>query len=54
VGGGLALAGGYDWALGPNLQWGLLGRVIAVSLSDDQSHTHSVQTLSALLFASWH
>ena len=54
VGGGLSLAGGYDWALGPNWQWGLLGRVIAVSLSDDQSHTHSVQTLSALLFASWH
>lgn len=52
VGGGIALAGGYDWSLGTNWQWGLLGRFIAVSLSD-QGYTHDVQTLSALVFASW-
>ncbi|HTA19118.1 MAG TPA: tetratricopeptide repeat protein [Polyangia bacterium] len=53
VGGGIALAGGYDWALGASWQWGLLARAIAVSLSD-QGYTHDVQTLSALVFASWH
>jgi tetratricopeptide repeat protein len=53
AGGGIALAGGYDWSLGTNWQWGLLGRFIAASLSD-RGYTHDVQTLSALLFASWH
>ena len=52
VGGGLALAGGYDWSLGTNWQWGLLARAIAVSLSD-QGYTHDIQALSALVFASW-
>jgi hypothetical protein len=53
VGVGGALAGGCDWSLGTNWQWGLLGRFIAASLSD-QGYTHDVQTLSALVFASWH
>ena len=51
-GGGLALAGGYDWALGPSWQLGVLGRLIAVSLSD--ANTHSVQTVSGLLSVGYH
>jgi opacity protein-like surface antigen len=53
VGGGVVLAGGYDWALGPNWQLGALARFLGASMSD-QGYTHSVTAGSLLLCISRH
>ena len=48
AGGGLVLAAGYDWALGPNWQLGVLGRFLGASMSD-QGYKHDVTAGSLLL-----
>jgi hypothetical protein len=53
VGGGLVLAAGHDWALGPNWQLGGLLRFFGGSLSD-QGVTHHVTTGSLLLCLGYH
>jgi hypothetical protein len=53
VGGGVVLAAGYDWALGPSWQLGALVRFFGGALSD-QGITHDVTAGSLLLCVSYH
>jgi Tetratricopeptide repeat len=53
AGAALVLAAGYDWALTPSWQFGLLARFLGASLSD-QGVSHDVGALSALALVSYH
>jgi hypothetical protein len=52
-GGGFVLAAGYDWALSPSLQLGVLARFLGAKLSDEGTD-HDVVALSALALLSYH
>jgi hypothetical protein len=52
AGGGMVLGAGYDWRLGDSWQWGVLGRLMAVTLSDE-GVTHRLGAMSVLLSASY-
>lgn len=52
AGGGIVLGAGYDWRLADNWQWGVLGRLMAVTLGDE-GVTHRLGALSVLLSASY-
>lgn len=53
AGGGLVVGAGYDWQLSDNWQWGLLARLMALTLSDE-GVDHQVGALSILIGASYH